>query len=146
VAFNSSVICFEEETYGFIFDLQIPSDAALGPLTTHPTRNGCWQYVSRPGDYPDKLSTTYSVPLQKILLDNLDVLPSPDQIPAGTKLTLCNVPPRVSSAAKRVGASSASSGALSEMQALLAIGNIMDKGKDGPLKGWVYAQEAGPTQ
>jgi hypothetical protein len=98
-------------------------------LTPAAGRKDCYTYKAVAGDYPEGLASRLDIPVQQLLLDNLDVIKDPSTLPAGTTLLLCNI----SSAVAAGGLSSRDSVAPSnisasrdDVAALLAIKRVLD--------------------
>jgi hypothetical protein len=91
VGFDAPSMCDPQDTYGFVFEPYLPPEAALAKLAPAPGRKGCYTYRAVAGDYPDKLSLRFGIPVQQLLLDNLDVIKDPSVVPAGATVVLCSV-------------------------------------------------------
>jgi hypothetical protein len=129
VGFDAPGMCDEKNTYGFAFFPSQPQPADLLQLTPAAGRKDCYTYKAVAGDYPEGLASRLDIPVQQLLLDNLDVIKDPSTLPAGTTLLLCNI----SSAVAAGGLSSRDSVAPSnisasrdDVAALLAIKRVLD--------------------
>eukprot|EP00877_Chromochloris_zofingiensis_P001286 jgi/Chrzof1/11158/Cz05g26030.t1 len=77
-----------ENTYGVTWQLSKPkSPPALGPLGTR----GCYTYVAQKSDYLSKVAATYGMVVNRLLLDNIDIITSLDDPLSGTQLKLCGI-------------------------------------------------------
>jgi hypothetical protein len=137
VAFDAPGMCDRQDTYGFVFVPSQPRPADLPSVTPAPGREGCYSYRAVAGDYPEGLASRVGIPVQQLLLDNLDVIQDPSVLPAGTTLLLCGVSPAVAAAAvmaegdpgvaPAAGVAPPPSSSISdEVAALLAIKRVMD--------------------
>jgi hypothetical protein len=124
VAFDAPGMCDRQDTYGFVFVPSQPRPADLPSVTPAPGRDGCYSYRAVAGDYPEGLASRVGIPVQRLLLDNLDVIQDPSVLPAGTTLLLCGVSPAVAAGAG--GGAAVSSSGSDEVAALLAIKRVLD--------------------
>jgi hypothetical protein len=123
VAFDAPGMCDRQDTYGFVFLALQPQPADQPRLTTAAGRKGCATYKAVAGDYPEGLASRVGIPVQRLLLDNLDVIKDPSTLPVGTTLLLCGVSP----ATVAGGAGAAGAGSVNdEVAALLAIKRVLD--------------------
>jgi hypothetical protein len=91
VAFDAPGMCDRQDTYGFVFVPLQPQPADLPRLSPVPGSQGCYTYRAVAGDYPEGLASRVGIPVQRLLLDNLNVIQDPSTLPAGTTLLLCGV-------------------------------------------------------
>jgi hypothetical protein len=123
VGFDAPGMCDVRDTYGFVFAPSQRQPADLPRLTPTPGRKDCYTYRAVAGDYPEGLASKLEISLQRLLLDNLDVIQDPSVLPAGTTLLLCGVSPAVAAGA---GGGAAVSSNIDEVAALLAIKRVFD--------------------
>jgi hypothetical protein len=116
VAYDAPSMCDLLDTYGFTFIPDQPQPADMPPLAPAPGRKGCYTYRALAGDYPEGVASRVGIPVQQLLLDNLDTIKDPSSVPAGTTLRLCGVSPAVVAGA----------GSVLEVAALLAIKRVLD--------------------
>jgi hypothetical protein len=129
VGFEAPGMCNQTSTYGFAFTPSQVQAFAMPRLTPVPDRKGCYTYKAVAGDYPEGLAYRLEIPLQQLLLDNLDVIKDPSTLTAGTTLLLCNVSSAVAAGGSTAGvtpAPSNSSASRAEVAALLAIKRVLD--------------------
>jgi hypothetical protein len=133
VGFDAPSMCDEKNTYGFAFFPSQPQPADLLQLTPAVSsaagRKDCYTYKAVAGDYPEGLASRLDMPLQQLLLDNLDVIKDPSTLSAGTTLLLCNISSAVAAGGLPSGVSVAPSNvsaSLDEVAALLAIKRALD--------------------
>jgi hypothetical protein len=122
VAYDAPGMCDVRDTYGFVF---VPSQRRpidLPRLSPAPGRKGCYTYRAVEGDYPEGLASQMGIPVQRLLLDNLNVIDDPSTLQAGTTLLLCSL----SSGVASVKGDAAGGGVQDEMAALLAIKRVLD--------------------
>jgi hypothetical protein len=122
VAYDAPGMCDRQDTYGFVFTPLFPQPADLPRLSPAPGRKGCYTYRAVAGDYPERLASRVGIPVQQLLLDNLNAIKDPSALPAGTTLLLCGISPAVVAGAGSAIASSISD----EVAALQAIKRVLD--------------------
>lgn len=122
VPFSAPGMCDPQTTHGLKFFPRIPPTSPPAQLTPAPTRRGCYTYKAGAGEYPEGVAERFGVRLSQLLLDNLDVIKEPSQVPPGASLVLCGV-----SHGALVMPSPASSSAVSNaVSVLLAIRGVLD--------------------
>jgi hypothetical protein len=131
VAFDAPGMCDVKNTYGFAFFPSQPQTADLPRLSPAPGRKDCYTYRAVAGDYLEGLASRLEVPVQRLLLNNLDVIKDPSSVPVGTALLVCGVSPAVAAggggpAAGLVTTPSNSTASRDEVAALLAIKRVLD--------------------
>jgi hypothetical protein len=90
ISFNAPGMCDPDTTYGFIFTPKQPTAGLQKPkLSPAPGRPDCGTCRAQAGDYPELLASVYGVPLQQLLLDNLNVIKDPSTVPAGATVLVC---------------------------------------------------------
>jgi hypothetical protein len=117
VAFDAPGMCDVRDTYGFRFTPLGFQPADLPRLTPAAGRQGCYTYKAVAGDYPEGLASRVGIPVQRLLLDNLDVIKDPSVLPSGTTLLLCSISPAVVAGVRSGN---------DEVAALLAIKRVLD--------------------
>jgi hypothetical protein len=124
VAFDAPGMCDRQDTYGFVFSPFKPRPSDLPRVTPAPGRQGCYTYRAVAGDYPEGLASRVGIPVQRLLLDNLDAIRDPSTLPAGTTLLLCGVSP--AAVAASAGGSGGGGRSGDEVATLLAIKRVLD--------------------
>ncbi|WIA42770.1 hypothetical protein OEZ86_008710 [Tetradesmus obliquus] len=80
------------EAYGVVWTPSSVPDARQLPVTAGP-RKHCYWYQAQPGDYLSKVAWLAGIRIDKLMLDNTDVVKDLDASLQGMKLLLCNPTP-----------------------------------------------------
>jgi hypothetical protein len=95
VGYNVSGVCRPTDTWGLFFYHPKGVWPPI-PLQPAPSRPGCFTYKAQPGDYPSKLAEQLGLDakgLRQLLLDNVDSIRDPSQLPPGASILLCGIKP-----------------------------------------------------
>ncbi|KIZ03611.1 hypothetical protein MNEG_4343 [Monoraphidium neglectum] len=90
VAFGVDGVGYPEDTFGISFMPDKPPPKPRNRLSNS-SRPGCYKYRTLPSDYVSKVATTWGMPIQQLLLDNLDSIPETDRLLGDMTLTLCGI-------------------------------------------------------
>jgi len=87
IGFGVAGVC--GEAYGLTFSQS--RGVPLDRITASRSRPGCYDYKASSYDYVSKIADMFKVTPQKILLDNLNVITSPDMFLGGITVVICGI-------------------------------------------------------
>lgn len=83
------------DTFGIKFNLFQPLPKPVGRLAPSVAKPGCYDYRALQSDFVSRLSFVWGIPIERILLDNLQIISEPDMTLAGLTVTLCGIAPQL---------------------------------------------------
>jgi hypothetical protein len=89
IGFRVAGVC--GEAYGLAFSPYQSRGLPLDRITASRSRPGCYDYKASSSDYVSKIADMFKVTPQKVLLDNLNVISSPDMFLGGITIAICGV-------------------------------------------------------
>ena len=89
IGFGVAGVC--GEAYGLAFSLYNPRGLPLDRITASSSRPGCYDYRASSFDYVSEIANRFKITPQKVLLDNVNVITSPDMFLGGITIAICGI-------------------------------------------------------
>ena len=137
IVFGAAGIC--DEARGLIFTAFNPLPPPLDRVRLVETKPGCYSYRATSWDYVSQVATVFRMAPQKVLLDNVNVIPDPGMFLAGLTVMLCGTDD-VPGLPVAVGDGAPGVRSMSQLDALLDIKLAVDR--DDVLDSWTKSSGA----